>query len=93
MAYFDSAKNRALWQKELDHLRKERADRELSGSADSGKKKESGTDKPGRVRITYAQLEREVNEAARDRSSKKAEYRKEKSAEHSAREREPEVRL
>ena len=74
MAYFDSAKNRALWKKELDGLRAERARREAGGYSPVGKKlTEAGMENSThRVRITYAQLEQEEYEAVRRQKAEKA---------------------
>lgn len=68
MAYFDSAKNRAMWQRELASLDRERERRAREGySPDSGKtevqKKEA--DNPFRKKITFVQLEQEEAEASR----------------------------
>lgn len=72
MAYFDSAKNRALWQKELAGLRQERARRESMGFMDEGRKKSGkGEENPNRIRITFAQLEREEYEAVQARKAQK----------------------
>lgn len=74
MAYFDSAKNRALWKKELDGLRAERARREAGGYSPERKKQtETGMENSAyRIRITYAQLEREEYEAVRKQKTEKA---------------------
>ena len=91
MAYFDSAKNRALWQKELAGLKQERARRESMGFAAVGKGKAKGAeDRPGRVRITYAQLEKEEYEAVQAKKVQRAERTRTVSAERSA-ERSPEA--
>lgn len=92
MAYFDSAKNRALWQKELDGLRAERARREANGFSPAGKK-ETGAgmkEHPQRIRITYAELEREEYEAVRVQKAERAAVR-EASAGRSKTERSAEV--
>lgn len=65
MAYFDSAKNRASWNRELDRLRKERARRELEGYVPGAEKKE--TVNPHRRRVTYAQLLEQEYGAGRER--------------------------
>ena len=64
MAYFDSAKNRAKWQKELNELRKERDKRALSGFQTNKVKTEQSQK---RVRVTFAQLEAEEYQEARER--------------------------
>ena len=88
MAYFDSAKNSALWKKELDGLRAERARREAGGYSPAGKKQtEAGMANPaGRIRITYAQLEREEYESVRKQKGEKAarSETREKTASHSS---------
>lgn len=68
MAYFDSAKNRAMWQREMASLDRERERRAREGySPDSRKttvqKKEA--DNPYRKKLTFAQLEREEAESSR----------------------------
>lgn len=93
MAYFDSAKNRALWQKELAGLRKERARRESMGFAAVGNNKlKESAENPGRIRVTYAQLEKEEQEAVQAKREQRAERQRTVSAEHSA-ERTPEVSI
>lgn len=59
MAYFDSAKNRALWSKELSGLRQEKERRAMEGYTPEEEKKGYKPDHPYRVRITFAQLEQE----------------------------------
>lgn len=59
MAYFDSAKNRALWSKELSELKQEKERRAVEGYSPNNEKKEYKPDHPYRVRMTFAQLERE----------------------------------
>lgn len=87
MAYFDSSKNRALWEIELQGLRKARADRQAGKT--SGEVKQE-TPKVmtglGPVKMTYADLLME--EAAsvkkvprREQSSMKMEKQVEKSME------------
>lgn len=70
MAYFDSAKNRAKWQKELSELRKERDRRAMSGFQTNKVKTEQNQK---RVRVTFAQLEAEEYQEAR---AKKIEQQK-----------------
>ena len=62
MAYFDSAKNRVEWQKELGRLRAEKA-RRASGGYEQTAARQDG--QRHRVRITYKELEAEEYEAAR----------------------------
>ena len=66
MAYFDSPKNKAIWNKELDGLRAERARREENGfrpeAADNNVKAQTA-DRPGRRRINLEQLEAIEREA------------------------------
>ena len=94
MAYFDSAKNRALWQKELDGLRAEKSRRESSGFLTGGNRetKPDMEQNPHRIRITYAQLEREEYEAVRSRSAEKSQSRQ-MEAERSGMERGREVSI
>ncbi len=57
MAYFDSPKNRAMWEKELSGLRQEKQFRAENGYTKQNqvqKQKESSS--PYRVRITFAEL-------------------------------------
>ena len=60
MAYFDSSKNRALWEIRLGELRKEREARQAGGTGtafeEQAQKEMSGAT---RVRITYEELLRE----------------------------------
>lgn len=69
MAYFDSTKNRALWEIELTALRKERAARE---AGKRGPAPEAAPEKRqmGRapVRMTYQELLKEEAEASRKSS-------------------------
>lgn len=57
MGYFDSSKNRALWEIRLGELRKERAARE---AGNAGRMPQSQAERqpvnPSRVRVTYQQL-------------------------------------
>lgn len=91
MAYFDSSKNRALWEIELQSLRKARADRQAGKTSGEVKQETSKVmTGPEPVKMTYADLLQE--EAAfvrktpgRERSSihmeKKTEKQLEKSTE------------
>lgn len=60
MAYFDSSKNRALWEIRLSELRKEREIRQAGGTStafeEQAQREMSGTT---RVRITYEELLKE----------------------------------
>lgn len=87
MAYFDSAKNRAKWQKELAALRLERERRAAGGS----ERTEGGSRNGHRVRITYNELEAEEYEAVRAQKleqQKERERRREMSAETQNRQKE-----
>ena len=64
MAYFDSAKNRVLWQRELSELRQERARREQQGFRPDSQAVSEQTAERKRVRqITFRELEQEEIEA------------------------------
>lgn len=65
MAYFDSAKNRAAWNRELDGLRRERERRAREGYTPGTVKKEP--ENPHRRRVTYAQLVEQEYGARRQR--------------------------
>lgn len=74
MAYFDSPKNRALWEVELKKLREEKKLREMgkksglaanTGPETSGKKK--NTDTPYRIRTSYKEL---LEESRREHETK-----------------------
>jgi len=56
MAYFDSSKNRALWEIRLKELRVERAAREAGEGRGTAFKEHQPTATPSRVRITYKEL-------------------------------------
>ena len=63
MAYFDSEKNKAIWQKRLSTLEKERDRRKLSGykptdrrQVNAGAAKAAEETKPGVRIITYEEL-------------------------------------
>lgn len=67
MAYFDSAINRALWQKELDALEKERERRAREGyPAGTDLEPVQGED-PDCIPMTYAELEQEEAKAQGER--------------------------
>lgn len=66
MAYFDSSKNRALWEIRLGELKRERAAREAGGSSGpltNQPVKEAGN--PYRVRVTYQELLKKEAEATK----------------------------
>lgn len=67
MAYFDSAKNRASWNRELNQLRKERTRREQEGYVPGEEKKEALN--PHRRRVTYTQLLEQEYGSRRERQS------------------------
>ena len=64
MSYFDSAKNRVMWQRELETLRKERQRRAEEGYDPSQKQETLKNNFSNRVRISFAQLEKEEAEAS-----------------------------
>jgi hypothetical protein len=76
MAFFDSAKNRALWQRELSGLREEKERRAREGYV-PGMDRETARDgaNPHRIRTSYAQLEMEEYQAQRDLARQKLEER------------------
>lgn len=72
MAYFDSSKNRALWEIRLGQLKKERAAREAGGGGGSIRE-QAPKEMSGNVRvpISYQELlKREAMENGRDRTAK-----------------------
>lgn len=73
MAYFDSSKNKALWEIELQALRKAKADRQ-AGKTTGEVKKEAAPMALGRqpVKMTYADLLKE--EAASVKKAPKREH-------------------
>jgi hypothetical protein len=90
MAFFDSAKNRALWQKELAGLREEKERRAAEGYVPgSDRAAARGDANPHRIRTSYAQLEQEEYQAQRDLAQQKQrerELHRERMAEHRIRE-------
>ena len=71
MAYFDSTKNRALWEIRLGELKKERAAREAGGGGSV--REEAPKEMTGKVRIpiSYQELlKREAMENGRERAAK-----------------------
>ncbi len=64
MAYFDSPKRRAIWEKELTGLRREKERRMREGYVPHAAETEmdaKGSEAPGRRRITLAELERQIS--------------------------------
>lgn len=88
MAYFDSSKNRALWEIELQSLRKARADRAVGKESDIIQRREA-KQRTGRepIRMTYKELLKE--EAA---ATQKAPRRERSGLEAGMRERQKEGR-
>lgn len=82
MGYFDSTKNRALWEIRLTELKKERAAREAGGGSRAGltqNQPQIKTANPSRVRVTYQQLLREeakASERAKKREGRGLEHKK-----------------
>ncbi len=61
MAFFDSPKNKALWNKELENLRPERAQREAEGFPPAKKRAEqqrARIEVPGRKQINLEELQK-----------------------------------
>ena len=56
MGYFDSSKNRALWEIRLGELRKERAARAAGGGGPLKSEPEKQVQDPSRVRIPHKEL-------------------------------------
>ncbi|MGP1611596.1 MAG: hypothetical protein ACTTG8_00740 [Catonella sp.] len=62
MSYFDSPKNKAIWERELRELRKEKKKREENGyKPERGEVKAVETNNPFRKKITFLELEASVN--------------------------------
>lgn len=58
MSYFDSPKNKAIWERELRELRKEKKKREENGYKPEGREvKTEQTKNPFRKKITFLELE------------------------------------
>lgn len=77
MGYFDSTKNKALWEIRLKELRKERAAREAGGGGNLHRETaQKQAPSVTRVRVSYQELLKEEAKAS-ERNKKKA------SAEHS----------
>ncbi len=82
MAYFDSSKNRALWEIRLGQLRRERAAREAGGQGTL--KEQDSVQKAGAVRIpiSYEELlKREAAESGKRREMGNRERSREKTGE------------
>lgn len=83
MAYFDSPKNRALWDKELAELRKEKAARANNQGKTATDKKERA-DMPlrnadvNRIRTSYKELLAEESAAVRSRRTEKVSLQRQK---------------
>lgn len=61
MSYFDSPKNKAIWERELRELRKEKREREVNGyKPEVGEIKDEQTKNPFRKKITFLELEASV---------------------------------
>lgn len=67
MAYFDSARNREIWQKELDALEKERERRAREGYPTGTDQEPVQGEDPDCVPMTYAELEQEEAKAQGER--------------------------
>ena len=68
MAYFDSSKNKALWEIRLGQLRKERAARESGGGSRAFKEGTQNLANSVRIPISYQELlKREAMESGRKR--------------------------
>jgi len=67
MAYFDSSKNRALWEIRLKELRAERAAREAGEGRSTAFREHQATATPSRVRTSYKELLAEEASAAKTR--------------------------
>lgn len=77
MAYFDSAKNRAIWQRELDDLDKERQRRAKEGYSPDAGREQARKANPDLIYMTYAQLEREEAQARGERYLRSMEEKRE----------------
>lgn len=88
MRYFDSPKNRALWERELTVLRRRRAQREAGGyEAPVREELQPARENGCRIRVTYEELlkmEAESMEAERgQRKARPVRKEKERAAERS----------
>lgn len=78
MAYFDSSKNKALWEIRLGQLRKERAAREAGGGSQAFKEGTPNLADSVRVPISYQELlKREAMESGRKRERTEGEKMRE----------------
>lgn len=79
MAYFDSPKNRAFWERRLSVLREEKERRSRTGYApqeeDRQRRAAPAAENPFRTRMTFAELEREVTERTAERRAEKLKER------------------
>jgi hypothetical protein len=72
MAYFDSAKNRAVWQQELKTLKAEKERRASVGYVPSAESELTfGVENPHRVRTSYTKLENEEYQVERERAAER----------------------
>lgn len=61
MSYFDSPKNKAIWERELRELRKEKREREANGYRPEMRERETAQNQnPFRKKITFLELEASV---------------------------------
>lgn len=82
MAYFDSTKNKALWEIRLGQLRKERAAREAGGGSPAFQEEARNRADSVRVPISYQELlKREAMESGRKRERTAGEKTREKTEE------------
>lgn len=79
MGYFDSAKNRTAWQKELTSLRAERARRAATGFA-PGAAAKGFSENPHVKVISFSELENRVFETERKRAAERAKEHAQKKA-------------
>lgn len=70
MAYFDSSKNRAMWEIELAALRWEKAARRQAGAADTGRQETMVKQSQAVIRMTYQELLKEEAEASKKETSR-----------------------
>lgn len=78
MSYFDSAKNRTLWLKELSYLREEKERRAREGYSPDATVSEKRMDNPNRVPMTFAQLVREEERAVGENYLKSMEAKRQR---------------
>ena len=84
MAYFDSKKNRALWEIELQNLRKLREDHMSGKAVAAPQTQEAVKPAPGyeRVRMTYQDLLKEEAAATRKAPNRERQMAMEHAKEH-----------